>query len=438
MSKISGHGHRHRAEIMKLSFEIRASPENVPDAPRASADVDHLVLDTVRPPEDTHTDLLYFTTQGGRPVIFENRDGQRLTNKQMLYPPSDHRDYYQVGDVILIYELDKRSAEAYFPELKPEHEDKPSFLFILVKAFLGVKEEKFKIGQKITEIKPARFVSGAGEIKTHLVLFLGKSNIVEMNVEREYSKRLLADNFCMFIYGTKPEVADFLESYCEFLMSAVWGLEKETIGALTKWGAEKAASYAAKKEGKHLIGEWFKSALGKETRLVGRATIQSGEKFSASILTQNDKRNLAAAYPGARVEPLNISSAVSEACLEFAKTIIDDQWEVLLPSITAKLGKWLKVDELAGPTAKQRAIMWFAKKTADALIRKAPIATLDANITAMKESHGANAKEYNELVKKSWEEAVKDFLKDAAKESWESLGEEVTGEDKRADAPASE
>src|SRR5208283_376694 len=337
---------RQLAEIIKLSPELYSSQENVAARRRIAAEAESRKLDTVRPPEDTHEHFLYITTQGGQPVIFENRDGRRLTNKQMLYPPPGHRDYYQVGDVILIDEFEERRAEYMFPELAPESEDQPSLLYTLGKAFLGVKAEKLKIGHKIGHIDPTGDGTGSGQIRTHIVLFLGRNDIVEMDVEREFSRGELADDFIRNIYGPKAEVADFLESYCEFLTDVVGGLEKETIGTLTRWGVQKAASYAAKKEGKHLIGEWFKSALGKESKLLAKAIYLSGKKFTSSILSQNEKRESAARFPAARVEPLNVSSAVSEACMEFAKTLIEGQWEVLLPSITKKLGKWLKVDEL--------------------------------------------------------------------------------------------
>lgn len=418
---------RQRAEIIKLAPQVYYSRENQAALRRVAAENAHHHNDAIRPDVDPCTDFLFVTTEGGRPVMYENRDGRRLTNKQMLYPPPQNRGYYQEGDVILIAEFEERIAEQVFPELKGDGgEEHPSLLIVLAKGLLGIKPDKFRLGQKIVKIKPGS--RGTGEIHTHVLLFLGKTDFVEMDVDREFSRRDLADSFAMTIYGPKPEVADFLEAYCEFIGDVAWGLEKESIGAITKWGVKKAASYAAKKEGKHLVAEWFKSSLGKETKLLAKATFNSGKKFASNILKQNEKRQLAGRFPGARVEPLNMSAAASEACLEFAKTLIDEQWEVLLPSMTKKLGEWLKVDEVLGATAKQKATMWLAKKLADGVIHKAPLARLEANLKALNDAPASKPKEYQEIVDKAWEESVKDFFKESLKEICEGIGKEAIGE----------
>jgi hypothetical protein len=414
------------AEIIKLCPQLYYSPQNVAARRAAAAESERRKRDTVRPPVDPTRDFLFVTTECGRPVIFENRDGRRLTNKQMLYPPPDGRDRYQAGDAILLGEFSKRMAERIFPELKPDEEEQTSLLILFAKVFLGIKPEKYKIGHRIVQIRPSMSGNGTGEIHTHALLFLGERDVIEMDADHEFSRRELADNFAMLIYGPKPEVAELLEKYCEFLTDIAGGLEKETIAGITKWGAKKAAKYAIKKEGKHLLAEWFKRLVTEESKALIKAIFASAKKFSSALLIQREQHRLKARLTKEPVEPYEFAPAISDASWELSKTLMDEGWEALVASFSKTLAKWLPVDEIFGESARRKILVWLAKKTTDGLRRIYVSGKIEALVKASNEAR--TDKEFEEISRKSWEESVKDFFKESVQEICKHIGEEAIKE----------
>lgn len=347
---------------------------------------------------------LFLTTESGKPVIWEFADGRRLENKQMTFPPGTGKNLYQAGDVILIGKYDKRTAESMFPELRPPKDSETSLLGVLARAFLGIEPPEYKLGHKISAIRPTLDGTGNGTIETRGLMFITDKDVVELEKRVTWSRQQLRDSVIWRRHGPMPEAADVIKKFIDVIMIPIGGLGKKTVGSVTKWGYRTALRRALKHEANVLLRRRLREIFAKETVVLGRAIAAFFTKFAESMVKQGDFNQLKARVKKEKPGSAEVTKAISEASWAFSKTLIDEGWKAVLPK--------LKVAEAAGDalgsTFSQSAANWVAQKMVDLMTRSFFTMLMDGYIKAVNEAKTSG--EVGEILLKSLKDSLQKLL----------------------------
>jgi hypothetical protein len=179
-------------------------------------------------PPGSPADAIRVWTRGGDGVLYEYRDGVRLT--ELTYANERGRDYYRAGDVILIAKHERRFAEMIFPELRAGGEDDFNPLAIAM-LFLGVEEPEYTVGWRILRI--SHFGHGQGQIIMQGVIFFDDKVPVPLKKVAEWTPPQLNENF---IYSRTAvqllQLIPLIKFTMELAMVPIGGIGKEAVAAL--------------------------------------------------------------------------------------------------------------------------------------------------------------------------------------------------------------
>lgn len=192
---------------------------------------------------------LVLTTESGKSVVCEYCDGRRLPNKQMTFPPGTGNNYYQMGDVVLLAKYEKRAAESSFPEFRAPKGSESSLLSVLARGFLELEPPEYKLGYKITAIRPMMDETGDGTIEMQALMFLTDKDVVELEKKVIWTRQQLRDTFSSRKHGCMPERDDIIRKFIGVIMVPLGGRGKKVVGNLTKWDYREALRSAMKQEG---------------------------------------------------------------------------------------------------------------------------------------------------------------------------------------------
>ena len=147
----------------------------------------------------------------------------------LRYP--NGRNYYRVGDVILVNEVELDVAQQIFPELRSQNEaDGPSLLEVGL-ALLGEPPEKVRVAHRITEIVPDG--QGGGACST-IGLVVLDSVVVEMQNGGRWSRGQLAEQFNYSrVAGQLQEYQPWIEALAEFAGAAATGAVRAATATAT-------------------------------------------------------------------------------------------------------------------------------------------------------------------------------------------------------------
>ncbi|HYL65121.1 MAG TPA: hypothetical protein VE077_21105 [Candidatus Methylomirabilis sp.] len=215
------------------------------------------------PPDLTPAWAARVWKKNGDPVVYEYKDGRRLA--QLSYPSKElSRNYYKVGDVFLVADIEKRYAEMELPELK-EPGDGDSSVLELFMTLLGIyEEEKYKLGWKIVLISELGY--GGGYVGVRRVIFFDNLPVALKEVG-EWNGYQLNTQFIQARTARQLEslvpVLEFTAELSETLLGgALEQIEKVAAKRLLKETARAAMKRGLKKAFNRTL-RTLASALGK-------------------------------------------------------------------------------------------------------------------------------------------------------------------------------
>lgn len=210
---------------------------------------------------------IYLANRSNGPCIYEyngyttNFWGTRQPNKlvdKLMFPNSQGRKYYKVGDKILSGEQDEDTLNRLFPELAKSGKKEADWTDLIWWYLNEGEKEKYKFGWIIRSITPNK--KGGGRIgMTGIIHFEGYN--VELDTIHYWNRRELNDNFVFSSY--------------DFTIIQMLAKASVTVSLVALQGVSKAASASVKLVAKKAIKKELKKRASKRMRRMVYKAVKS-------------------------------------------------------------------------------------------------------------------------------------------------------------------
>ena len=284
-------------------------------------------------PQTTNYFHVWFGWVDGRPVLFEYEPQTHwfwgaqihepyMRKQELSFKPAKNRSWYEVGDLVLHWEMDERRLIRDYPELAPPPGEEDSVLTTLAMGFLLGPPDDYKVSYKITKITPSS--DGDGKIELTPVLVLDDKTFIEL--DRQEVRTQLQLNGWWTISLSMGALLAVMKPVVKFYYEAAWALASGGASTAARSGGRQAILFtlrqARRRIATRILARKIVTGLAKDSTKATLAATQSFAKTFAKTYEDESKKQGFANQSGKELDRHAFDVALTKAAGAFVATFI--------------------------------------------------------------------------------------------------------------------